>query len=1045
MKKLIFVLCSFLLATTVFAENSILWTIGQPDGSHAEFALDENTYSSYVELGFNQPDHYFVVGLSDPAKDWPYILPGSLDSFVGRSFWAGYALVQLPVYFTLDELSSNGTCQLEVSFLDVAASSAPNFRVFVNGKKYEQKLLCGKSGNGSLKEQKVVFQIPVSELNTGVNELVFQNHMGKWAVFDAISFSAPEGTVLGQPSSTLVLGVDSSDFSTNVEGQEVLPLLVDVRHKGKNADLKIYIEDKLYRKEVEEGHTVLEINLPAPETSVRTQVKVLRGSQLLFEGDVLRNPAQQGMLVDYVDQFMGTSGSRWLIAPGPWMPMGMVKLSPDTNDSRWKAGYDYQHENIMGFSHVHDFTMGGLLMMPSNGHLEIQAGPDTNPDLGYRSRIDKTTEKAEVGLYSVDLTDTGIHADLTATDKASMQRYIFPARGDNHILIDLFFPTEYIWELRDAVIQKVNDYEIEGYALHYCDETGYAGENLYKLHFVMQFDQPIKSMGGWVRDRIVENTNRIDRKTYEPEWAFYLDEYEMNDAGAFVYFSEGVQEVKVRTGLSLVSIDQARLNLEEDMIKPFDWNFDAVVAHQREAWEKVLGRIEIKTDDRLQKVKFYTNMYHTLSGRANWSDVNGKWVDMDENVREADPARPLYSSDSYWGTHWNLVQFYNLVVPEVASNWINTFSEMYKLGGWLPIGNAGLEYIRVMIGCPSIPLIVSAWQHGIRDFDANLMYEAMYHQLTSTMEEYPGGGQVGMESNNYYLERGYVPLGAGFQSYVSNTMEYAYQDWCFAQYCKALGGHESEYDSFMKRSENWRNIFDEETGFVRPRKKDGTWLENFSPFQSPGFVESNSWQYTWYVPQNVKGLMEKMGRKKFVERLNAGMETSEKVNFNALGDNFKKYPINHGNQSNMQSCYLFNYANEPWLAQKWARAIQEKYYGTGPRDAYPGDEDQGQMSSWYVMSSIGLFQMDGGCAVEPTYDLGSPRFEEVKIHLSQKYHGGGTFVIKAKNASRNNKYIRSARLNGRPLKNWKISAESVLKGGTLELEMTNQPTKWGRQ
>ena len=376
------------------------------------------------------------------------------------------------------------------------------------------------------------------------------------------------------------------------------------------------------------------------------------------------------------------------------------------------------------------------------------------------------------------------------------------------------------------------------------------------------------------------------------------------------------------------------------MIEPFGWNFEAIVQNQVDTWNKLLNRIEIETDDYLQKVKFYSNFYRALSPRNTWTDVNGKWMDMNEKVQQTDSSKPIYGSDGYWGWHWNLVQFYNLIMPEYSSNWIHSFLEMYDKGGWLPIGNPGLEYFRVMIGQPEIPLIVSAYQHGIRDFDVDKMYKALYHQQSSLMEKYSGGGEVGNESYNYYLEKGYVPLNRNYQSYVSNTMEYAYQDWCFAQFSKALK-IDSTYQIFMKRSENWKNIFDKKEGFVRPKNKDGSWYQDFDPFHSPGFCESNSWQYTWYVPHDLPGLIQWMGKDRFVKRLNKGMEESEKVYFNALADNFTKYPINHGNESNMQSSYLFNYANKPWLTQKWTRAIQEKYYGLGPRDAYPGDEDQG--------------------------------------------------------------------------------------------------------
>ncbi|GAA3561740.1 GH92 family glycosyl hydrolase [Snuella lapsa] len=985
-----------------------------------------------------------MVGASNVKEDFPYLLPGPKDAFSGYGYWAGLALNTLPVYFEIVKLPREGKCVLSIDFADVNVQQAPLFRCTVNGVNYEYQLKEGASESPDKikgKPQQVSFALPVSILKEGINEIVFQNMTGNWCAFDAIAFYGPLTLKIGAPGNTLLHAVEFADSEQEQKGKKTLPLRLDMRHIGKKVKIKVVVDGLALEHIMEAGHSILEFQFPAVDKQKTSQVQVFVDGKLKYDAKLNRKPAPMVQPVDYVDQFMGTSGSRWMIAPGPWMPMGMVKIAPENEDSQWKAGYEYQIENVMGFSHLHEWTMAGLLMMPTNGPLRIQPGPASNPDLGYRSRIDKQKEKAEIGRYSTYLTDYDINVELTATTRASMQRYTFPESKENRVLIDLHFPAEYTWDLQDAEIKKISDTEIEGWAQSHCSATGYAGSQDYKLHFVMQFDQPIVQMDGWVLDRIKEKINKINSQSYDPDWLrWYPQKYDIKDAGAIVNFAKGTKEVKVRTGISLINIEQAKLNLQEEMVKPFDWDFEAIVAHQKATWNRLLNRVEIETPDMLQKKKFYTNFYRALSPRTTWSDVNGKWMDMNERVQQTDPSRPVYGSDGYWGWHWNLVQFYNLIAPEYASGWIHTFLEMYDKGGWLPIGNPGMEYFRVMIGQPEIPLIVSAYQHGIRDFDTDKMYKALYHQQTALMEKYPGGGEVGNESYIYYLDKGYVPLNQEYQSYVSNTMEYAYQDWCFAQYAQAIG-KDSTYQVFMKRSENWRNIFDPETGFVRPRHKDGSWLEDFSPYHAPGFCESNSWQYTWYVPQNVKGLVDAMGRKRFIKVLNEGMVSSEKVYFNALADNFTKYPINHGNESNMQSAYLFNHAGEPWLTQKWARAIQEKYYGLGPRDAYPGDEDQGQMSAWYIMSTMGLFQMDGGSSINPNYEIGSPRFEKVTIHLSDNYYSGNTFVIKANNASRENKYIHAAELNGKPLKTWKIPQAELIKGGELILDMKSTPKK----
>jgi predicted alpha-1,2-mannosidase len=288
-----------------------------------------------------------------------------------------------------------------------------------------------------------------------------------------------------------------------------------------------------------------------------------------------------------------------------------------------------------------------------------------------------------------------------------------------------------------------------------------------------------------------------------------------------------------------------------------------------------------------------------------------------------------------------------------------------------------------------------------------------------------------------YQKYGYIPAGKGE---VSNTLEYAYDDWALSQMAQTLGKHD-DADYFMRRSENWRNIFDTVSGFIRPKNEAGAWIEPFDPYHTPGFVEGNAFNYTWFVPQNPHGLIEAMGRERFIARLDEAMEKSSRANFNAAGDDFSNYPINHGNETSMEVTALFNWAGAPWLTQKWVRAIQEQYYGVTPYDAYPGDEDLGQMSGWFVMSALGLFQLDGGCSQNPVYELTSPRYPKAVIRLDGKYGRGQTFVIEAKNASKENKYIQKVELNGQPVNDFRIPQSEVLKGGHLTVEMGASPPK----
>jgi predicted alpha-1,2-mannosidase len=394
----------------------------------------------------------------------------------------------------------------------------------------------------------------------------------------------------------------------------------------------------------------------------------------------------------------------------------------------------------------------------------------------------------------------------------------------------------------------------------------------------------------------------------------------------------------------------------------------------------------------------------------------------------------------------------NLMAPEWSARWVKSELQLYDKCGWLAKGPAGLMYVPIMVAEHEIPLLVAAYQHGVKGVNAEgILAAAIKMQTTPYHEIGRGGGAVGNENLENYLKYGYVADDgpvikgvAGGKAWVSNTYEYAYDDWCVAQLALALGRRDVA-DQFLKRSQSWRNVFDANLGCARPRKANGDWVTPFDPYRTTGFVEGNAWQYTWFVPQDVLGLVNAMGRDRFVSRLNEAFEEMAPTRFNAADQAWQEYPINHGNQPTMQVAWLFNWAGQPWLTQKWARAILEAYYGHNPADAYPGDEDQGQMSSWFVMSSLGLFEMDGGCRVNPIYEIGSPLYPKVVIHLSEQHYGGRTFTIEARNASRTNCYIQSATLNGTPLNQWWIRQKDVVGGGHLVLELGPTPNKeWAK-
>jgi predicted alpha-1,2-mannosidase len=622
-----------------------------------------------------------------------------------------------------------------------------------------------------------------------------------------------------------------------------------------------------------------------------------------------------------------------------------------------------------------------------------------------------------------------------------LQEYTFPASDQARVMLDFDIPTEYKIHVLDAQVRRTGPAELEGTIQTDVPEVHYNGDQRYNLHFVAQFSRPFDRLGGLQGDAIQSNAPALKAS---------------GDCGAFVEFkTRAGEKVLVRTGISLVSVANARLNLEQEMAKPFGWDFAAVVQGQRRDWNEIFQRVDIETPDAREKCRFYSNLYRALSGRNTWSDVNGEWIDPDERTQKlADPDAVMLGSDALWTTFWNMNQVMDLLTPEWSARWVQSELQLYDKCGWLSKGPGGLEYISVMVAEHEIPLMVAAYQHGIKGVDGKKVLEAAVKMQTTLPQLYPGGGGVGNENLENYLKYGYVAAdgpvvmgpvkGEWRKAWCSNTYEYAYDDWCVAQLALALGRKDLA-EQFLKRSRSWRNVFDPTTGFARPRKANGDWVTPFDPYHTPSFVEGNAWQYTWFVPQDVPGLIDAMGRERFLSRLTEAFEKSAPTRFNAAGERFADFPINQGNQPTMHVSWLFNWAGAPWLSQQWTRAILGAYYSHGPADAYLGDEDQGQMSSWFVMSSLGLFQTDGGCRVNPIYEVGSPLYPKVVIHLSKQHYGGKTFTLIARNTSKENKFIQSAQLNGKPLNRWWIRQKDILQGGRLELVLGPTPNQeWAK-
>jgi predicted alpha-1,2-mannosidase len=729
------------------------------------------------------------------------------------------------------------------------------------------------------------------------------------------------------------------------------------------------------------------------------------------------------------------------------MPQGMVKLSPDNEEQGWKAGYEYDVLNIAGFSHIHSWVMGGILTMPTTGDLQILPGYENDPDAGYRSRFRHETENASPGYYAVTLDDYGIRAELTTTTRVGIQRYTFPEAAEARILVDLKTPTEYGYILRDAVVRRVSESEIEGVSMQFTHDEFTGFDNDYTVHFVMRTSRPFTGMGGWVNGEVTSDAEQIAGH---------------GDVGVFLNYQTGEGDViVVQTGVSLVSVEQARLNLDMET-EPFGMDFDAAREQNRSTWNELLSRIELDGGTEANRRKFYTNMYRAFAARTTWSDANGKWVDQCEQVQQLeDPESPMLGADAFWNSFWNLNLLWTLVTPEIAEQWVRSFLAMYDVGGWLPKGPTGLEYSSIMVASHEIPLMVSAYQKGIRGYDVGKAYEAMKHNQSVQGQWHECGGFVGNRNLASYMKYGYVAhgdsmgwkiWGTPWEGSGSNTLEYSYDDWTVAQMANALG-HDDDYREFTRRAGFYRNQWDDAVAYMRPRYADGSWawfapigkIDQREDWYGTGYVEGNAWLFSWFAPQDVAGLIKLYGgAEPFNRRLLAGFEASRAHDFGTVDGLFVRGYVNHGNQPNMQAAYLFNYSGMPWETQRWARAIMDQFYGEGPTDGWPGDEDQGQMGAWFVNSALGLFEMKGGAAVDPVVELGSPLFDRATIHLDERYYPGGTFVIEAQNVSQENKFIQSATLDGEPLSRPWFYFREITDGGSLVLVMGPEPNKdWG--
>ncbi|MEK7719365.1 MAG: glycoside hydrolase family 92 protein, partial [Bacteroidota bacterium] len=519
------------------------------------------------------------------------------------------------------------------------------------------------------------------------------------------------------------------------------------------------------------------------------------------------------------------------------------------------------------------------------------------------------------------------------------------------------------------------------------------------------------------------------------------------------------KQMLMKAALSYTSEENAGINMKRELPH---WNFDQVVNESQEEWNGMLSRILIEGGTKQQQQRFYTDLYHSILGRRTISDANGAYPDNtgDKFLVKQIPCdksgKPLFNQfnfDAFWGAQWTLNTLWDLVYPEIAEEFVHSMMQYYQDGGMIPRGPAGGNYTFVMTGASTTPFIVSAWQKGIIKDKGEEIYQALKknHMPGGIMERagYEFKTAVG-GGLKYYIEKGYVPYpipdkNDGFhQDGAGMTLEYAYQDWALAQMAKALGNID-DYNYFIKRSQNYKNLYNPETGWIRPKNLDGKWKAPFDPYQvNNGFIEANAAQSTWFVPYDLPGLAKLMGGneiaiKKLEQCFTAAKElgfTSGKSHDKELQEKYSRIPINYGNEPSIQTAFVFHLLGNPQLSQYWSReVVNAAFSGLSPATGYNGDEDQGLMGTLAVLYKIGLFQMNGGTEANPVYQIGSPLFHQIKIELNPKYYPGKSLTIKTIDNSDKNRYVLSADFNGKTIVELSLNHQELVKGGVLTLKM----------
>ena len=735
----------------------------------------------------------------------------------------------------------------------------------------------------------------------------------------------------------------------------------------------------------------------------------------------------------YVNPLIGTS-KMGHVFPGATAPFGMVQLSPQTsfqvmfnedgsyNSKTYEycAGYQYRDSTIIGFSHTNlsgtgHSDLGDFLVMPTTGELILEPLISREGKNGFYSKFSHDKEEASPGYYKVDLDSYKIKAELTASDRVGFHQYTFPKSDDAHIILDMVYNVYHhdnknVW----TFIRVENDSLVTGYR----QTKGWARTK--KVFFAMKFSKPFKSYGH----------KKYNQETYDGFYRrFKQNENFPEIAGKDIraYFNFDTEEgeiIKIKFALSPVSTAGALKNLTAEIPH---WNFDKTRAETKAKWNNELSKIEVSTLTLDDKKTFYSALYHTNLSPILYEDVDGQYRGLDQNIHQSE-GFTNYTVFSLWDTYRALHPLFNITQPERNNDMIKSMLAHHdeSVHNMLPIWSHYANENWCMIGYHATSVIADAMAKNVGDFNQKRALQASVN--TANMRYFDGLG--------YYIDYKYVPDDKSHSS-VSKTLEYAYNDWCIAQMANQIN-NVSVKEEFMKRSEYYKNVYDPEIGFMRPKLSDGTFRENFDPMDThgQGFIEGNAWNYGLYVPQNIDSMISMMGGKKqFSNHLDSLFTIDIEEKYITKHEDITRDGIIgnyvHGNEPGHHIPYLYSWTDHPEKTQERVRMIMKTMYAPTV-DGLCGNDDAGQMSAWYIFSSLGFYPVTPG---SPYYAIGSPLVKEAKIHLDN----GNELIIKAKNQSNENVYVKSVTINGEKINSTLLKHQEIMNGGEIIFEMSNLP------